>query len=91
MSLPPAYGAFGIVLVQLIRCEKRILDTVEWTVRKLGIDRNRVYICGNSMGGQAAEAIGLAHGEVFAAVNANVPATCWFAAARLGFVKADGR
>ena len=71
-------------------CEKRILDTVEWTVRTLGIDRNRVYICGNSMGGQAAEAIGLAHGEVFAAVNANVPATCWFAAARLGFVRADG-
>ena len=49
-----------------------------------------MYICGNSMGGQAAEAIGLAHGEVFAAVNANVPATCWFAAARLGFVKPDG-
>ncbi len=71
-------------------CEKRILDTVEWTVRTLGCDRNRVYICGNSMGGQAAEAIGLAHGEVFAAVNANVPATCWFAAARLGFVKDDG-
>jgi len=71
-------------------CEKRVLDTVEWTVRALGIDRNRVYLCGNSMGGQAAEAIGLAHGEVFAAVNANVPATCWFAAARLGFVKADG-
>ena len=71
-------------------CERRVLDCVEWTVRKLGCDRNRVYICGNSMGGQAAEAIGLAHGEVFAAVNANVPATCWFAAARLGFVKPDG-
>jgi len=71
-------------------CEKRVLDTVEWTVRALGVDRNRVYLCGSSMGGQAAEAIGLAHGEVFAAVNANVPATCWFAAARLGFVKADG-
>ncbi len=71
-------------------CEKRILDSVEWTIRTFDCDRNRVYICGNSMGGQAAEAIGLAHGEVFAAVNANVPATCWFAAARLGFVKDDG-
>ncbi len=71
-------------------CERRIMDTVEWTIRTFGIDRERVYICGNSMGGQAAEAIGLAHGEVFAAVNANVPATCWFAAARLGFVKPDG-
>ncbi len=71
-------------------CEKRVLDTVEWTIRHYGIDRNRVYLCGNSMGGQAAEAIGLAHGEIFAAVNANVPATVWFAAARLGFVKGDG-
>ncbi len=71
-------------------CERRILDTVEWTIRRLGTDRARVYLCGNSMGGQASEAIGLAHGEVFAAVNANVPATVWFAAARLGFVTADG-
>ena len=72
-------------------CERRVLDCVEWTVRRFGIDRARVYLCGNSMGGQAAEAIGLAHGEVFAAVNANVPATVWFAAARLGFVGDDGR
>ncbi len=72
-------------------CERRVLDTVEWTIRRYGIDRNRVYLCGNSMGGQATYAIGLAHGEVFAAVNANVPATVWFAAARLGFVRGDGR
>ena len=72
-------------------CERRVMDTVEWTIRRYGIDRNRVYLCGNSMGGQAAYAIGLAHGEVFASVNANVPATVWFAAARLGFVRGDGR
>ncbi len=72
-------------------CEKRVLDTIEWTIRHYGIDRNRVYLCGNSMGGQAAYAIGLAHGEVFAAVNANVPATVWFAAARLGFVDEAGQ
>lgn len=72
-------------------CERRVLDSVEWTVRRYGIDRNRVYLCGNSMGGQAAYAIGLAHGEVFAAVNANVPATVWFAAARLGFVNGEGK
>ena len=71
-------------------CEKRVLDSVEWTVRRYGIDRNRVYLCGNSMGGQATYAIGLGHGEVFAAVNANVPATVWFAAARLGFVDEKG-
>ena len=72
-------------------CEKRVLDCVEWTIRRFGIERSRVYLCGNSMGGQAAEAIGLSHGEIFAAVNANVPATVWFAAARLGFVGPDGR
>lgn len=71
-------------------CERRVLDTVEWTIRRYGIDRNRVYLCGNSMGGQATYAIGLGHGEVFAAVNANVPATVWYAAARLGFVDENG-
>ena len=46
--------------------ERRMLDTVEWTIRRYGIDRNRVYLAGNSMGGQGALAIGLPHGEVFA-------------------------
>ena len=71
-------------------CEKRVLASVEWTISRYGIDRNRVYLCGNSMGGQATYAIGLSHGDIFAAVNANVPATVWFAAARLGFVDDDG-
>lgn len=69
---------------------KRILDEIEWTVRKYGIDRNRIYVTGNSMGGQAALALGLTHGEVFAAVNANVPATIWFPVARAGFVDEAG-
>lgn len=71
-------------------CEKRVLATVRWAVKKYDIDVNRVYLCGNSMGGQAAYAIGLAHGELFAAIDANVPATAWFAAARLGFVDKEG-
>ena len=71
-------------------CERRVLDSVEWTCRRYAVDRDRVYLCGNSMGGQAAYAIGLAHGEIFAAINANVPATVWFAAARLAMVNADG-
>ncbi|MCR5413350.1 MAG: hypothetical protein K6F50_01315 [Kiritimatiellae bacterium] len=72
-------------------CEKRVMDTVMWTIRHLSSDTNRVYLCGNSMGGQAAQAIGLSRGDVFAAVNANVPATVWFAAARLGFVGEDAK
>ena len=69
---------------------KRILDEIEWTVRKYGIDRDRIYLTGNSMGGQAALALGLTHGEVFAAVNANVPATIWYPVARAGFVDDEG-
>lgn len=79
------------LLNRVTPCERRVMDCVEWTIRRYSIDRARVYLCGNSMGGQAAYAIGLPHGEVFAAVNANVPATVWYAAARLGFVDADGR
>lgn len=70
---------------------KRVLDTIEWVVRKYGIDRNRIYLAGNSMGGQGALAIGLTHGEVFAAINGNVPATIVYPVARMGFVGADGR
>ena len=70
--------------------EKRLLDSVEWTIRRYGIDRNRVYLAGNSMGGQGALALGLPHGEVFAAIHANVPATVWLPAARLGFLAPDG-
>ena len=71
-------------------CEQRVLDTIEWVVRKYGIDRNRIYLAGNSMGGQGTLAIGLRHGEVFAAIEGNVPATIWFPAVRMGFVDANG-
>lgn len=69
---------------------KRVMDTIEWVVRKYKIDRNRIYLCGNSMGGQGSLGIGLPHGEVFAAINGNVPATVWYAAKRMGFVDNNG-
>ena len=69
---------------------KRVMDTIEWVVRKYKIDRNRIYLCGNSMGGQGSLGIGLPHGEVFAAINGNVPATIWYAAKRMGFVDNNG-
>lgn len=69
---------------------KRILDEIEWTVRTYGIDRNRIYAVGNSMGGQAALTFALTHGEIFAAVNADVPATIWYPVARAGFVDERG-
>ena len=69
---------------------KRVLDCIEWIVRTKKIDRNRIYIVGNSMGGQGALAIGLPHGEVFAAIEANVPATVWYYSARMNFVDDKG-
>ena len=54
--------------------EKRVMDTVKWVIWKYGIDPNRVYLCGNSMGGSGTLGIGLRHGDVFAAIKANVPA-----------------
>jgi poly(3-hydroxybutyrate) depolymerase len=86
----PAKGDIPRIRKGLTSCEKRVLATVKWVIEKYAIDRDRVYLCGNSMGGQGALAIGLPHGDIFAAVNANVPATIWFPVARMGFVKDDG-
>ena len=86
----PSKGDVPRIRKGLTSCEKRVLATVEWVIEKYAIDRDRVYLCGNSMGGQGALAIGLPHGDIFAAVNANVPATIWFPVARMGFVKDDG-
>jgi pimeloyl-ACP methyl ester carboxylesterase len=43
-------------------------------IQHYGIDENRVYLCGNSMGGSGTLGIGMRFGDVFAAVKANVPA-----------------
>lgn len=54
--------------------DKRAIDTVKWVIEKYGIDPNRVYLCGNSMGGSGTLGLGIRHGDVFAAIKANVPA-----------------
>ena len=69
---------------------KRILDCIEWIVREKRINRNRIYLAGHSMGGQGVLGIGLPHGEVFAAIEANIPATIWSAAARMNLVDDRG-
>jgi poly(3-hydroxybutyrate) depolymerase len=65
--------------------EKRVIDTVKWVIREYGLDENRVYLCGNSMGGSGTLGIGLRHGDVFAAIKANVPAGVEHAASRMFF------
>ena len=59
-------------------CERRVIDTVVWAIAKYAINSNRVYLCGNSMGGSGTLGIGLRHGDIFAAIKANVPAIEWF-------------
>ncbi len=54
--------------------DKRAIDTVKWVIKQYGIDENRVYLCGNSMGGSGTLGLGMRHGDVFAAIKANVPA-----------------
>ncbi len=54
--------------------ERRVIDTVKWVMKKYEIDPNRVYLCGNSMGGSGTLGIGLRNGDLFAAIKANVPA-----------------
>jgi len=54
--------------------ERRVIDCVKWVIRTYAIDPNRVYLCGNSMGGSGTLGIGMRNGDVFAAIKANVPA-----------------
>ncbi len=65
--------------------EKRVIDTVKWAIQKYGIDPNRVYLSGNSMGGSGTLGIGMRHGDVFAAIKANVPAGVEHVAHRMYF------
>jgi hypothetical protein len=65
--------------------EKRVLDTVKWVIKEYGIDENRVYLCGNSMGGSGTLGIGVPHGDIFAAIKANVPAEVKHVSSRMNF------
>jgi poly(3-hydroxybutyrate) depolymerase len=65
--------------------EKRVVDTVKWVVKQYRLDENRVYLCGNSMGGSGTLGIGVRHGDIFAAIKANVPAEVKHVSGRMYF------
>jgi len=67
--------------------EKRMLDTIAWVIEKYSIDPDRVYLAGCSMGGSGALGLGMCHGDVFAAVQAWVPAGAAHVARRMFFGK----
>ena len=65
--------------------EARALDTIDWVAKEYGIDRNRIYLTGISMGGCGSLGIGLPHGDVFAAMRVWVPAGMGYASCRMRF------
>ena len=65
--------------------EKRVLDSIEWLAAQYRIDRNRIYLCGASMGGCGTMGIGMPHGDIFAAISVWVPAGTEYVAYRMGF------
>jgi hypothetical protein len=64
--------------------ERRVLDTIEWVATHYKIDRNRIYLCGVSMGGCGSLGIGMAHGDIFAALRVSVPAGTEYASTSMG-------
>ena len=63
--------------------ERRVLATIEWVVQKYHVNRNRIYLCGISMGGSGTLGIGMGHGDIFAAAWAGVPAGAGHALCRM--------
>ncbi len=77
-------GARAPVPRDISETERRVLEQMEWAASSLGVDRTRIYLGGASMGGSGTLGIGLANGDVFAAVKACVSASPYHAMARLG-------
>jgi hypothetical protein len=75
---------------RLSTAERRVLATIEWVVQKYHIDRNRIYLCGISMGGSGTLGIGMCHGDIFAAALAGVPAGAGHVLHRMHFPPPPG-
>ena len=65
--------------------EHRYLAEIEWVARKYNVDRNRIYLFGHSMGGSGSLGLGMARGDIFAAICVGVPAGPDHACLRMGF------
>jgi pimeloyl-ACP methyl ester carboxylesterase len=65
--------------------EQRVLATLEWVVQKHNVDRQRIYLCGISMGGSGALGLGMRHGNIFASIWTGVPAGAMHVMERMQF------
>jgi hypothetical protein len=70
---------------KLTPTEARVLATIECVVQEYNVDRNRIYVCGISMGGSGALGLGMSHGDVFASIWTGVPAGAEHAMHRMRF------
>ena len=59
---------------RLTPTEQRVLATLEWVIQKHNVDRQRIYLCGISMGGSGSLGLGMRHGDIFASIWTGVPA-----------------
>lgn len=64
--------------------EEQILGIARWVQEYLGVDPNKCYISGGSMGGSGAVSMGFHHPGVFAHIYANVPAVAYTPEGNLG-------
>lgn len=57
--------------------EEQLLGIVQWAQDYLGVDPNRCYLTGGSMGGSGSVSLGFHHPKIFAHIDVNVPAIAY--------------
>jgi hypothetical protein len=60
--------------IELTPTERRLIVEIEWEIRNFPIDPDRVYLSGVSMGGSGSLGLRMCRGDLFAAINVQVPA-----------------
>lgn len=65
--------------------EHRYLAEILWVARKFQVDPDRIYLTGMSMGGSGSLGLGMARGDLFAAMMITVPAATDHVFFRMGF------
>jgi len=73
------YGIPNCVMKDVVfnYTERRLMSFVRWLGKNWSIDRNLVFVEGQSMGGSGALHFGMKNGETFCYANAWVGIACW--------------
>jgi len=57
--------------------ERRLMSFINWTQKKWNIDKNLIFVEGQSMGGAGAISFGMKNGDTFCYANSWVGIACW--------------